>query len=91
MKTCEEYVLNELKETKEELERVKFVLAEYKTLTDLVVNGVKDFKIEDDKDYLIVYWQNNFITLELKNNLERIGDLVALIEKGQNILKEIKK
>ena len=95
MKTCEEYVLNELKETKEELEKVKNdkkvleeVLAEHKTLIDLVVNGVKDFKIKDDGTCLMVYWQDIFVTLERKDNLVKIRDLVALVERGQSILND---
>ena len=96
MKTCEEYVLNELKETKEELELVKndkkvleeehqVALAGYKMLIDLVVNATKDFKLEDDGTYIKVFWREDFITLERKDSLGVIKNLVALIEKGQSI------
>lgn len=96
MKTCEEYVLNELERTKKELalvqkakeeleEEHQLALTGYKMLIDLVVNATKDFKLEDDGTYIKVFWNGNFITLERKDNLEVIGDLVALIKKGQSI------
>lgn len=99
MKTCEEYVLNELKETKEELKQIRkdlsdlkeehqLTLIEYKMLIDLVINATKGFKLEENGDYIKVYWKENFITLERKDRLGVIKQLIALIKKGQSIAKK---
>ena len=98
MKTCEEYVLNELKQTKEELALCKKRIEEledtnnvmsigYKRMIDLVVNGTKEFSLEDDGTYIKVYFNSSFIALERKDELGVLEPLIDLIEKGQCIVR----
>lgn len=97
MKTCEEYVLNELERTKKELalvqkakeeleEEHQLALTGYKMLIDLVVKGTENFRLEDDGTFVKVYFDNSFITLENKKDLGKLEGLVNLILKGQSIV-----
>ena len=98
MKTCEEYVLNELANIKKELAELKqkhaeleyehnVALVEYKKLIDLVVKGTENFRLEDDGTYIRVYFDKNFVTLERKEDLKSIESLVNLVLHGQAIVR----
>ena len=98
MKTCEEYVLNELERTKKELalvqkakeeleEEHQLALTGYKMLIDLVVKGTENFRLEDDGTFVKVYFDNSFITLENKKDLGKLEGLVNLILKVQSIVR----
>lgn len=96
---CEQYVVDELKQTKQELNATKHELElvrdELETLkrvhnhlVDCVKKGVKDFEIKTDR-YINIYYKGSFIALDSNNGdmSDDFANLLALIMTGKNEVK----
>lgn len=95
---CEQYVVDELKQTKQELnatrnelELVKDELEVLKRvhnhLVDCVKKGVKDFEVKTDH-YINIYFKGLFIALDSNNGnmSDDFANLLELIMTGKNIV-----
>ena len=88
---CEQYVLEELKQAKKELEMVKSQLASAdrvcQNLVNLIVKGTKGFRVIKDEspDYDYLYFQDDFITniwKDYSTENEELRALLRLIDAG---------
>lgn len=95
---CEQYVVDELKQTKQELNATKHELELVKDeletlkrvhnhLVDCVKKGVKDFEIKTDR-YVNIYFKDSFIALDSNDGSmsDDFANLLELIMTGKNIV-----
>ena len=89
---CEQYVLEELKQAKQDLERLRKQLdtadKAYKNLVNIVVKGTMGLRIVKDEsiDYDYLYFQDDFITTLFKDHnkeSEIVRAFITLINTGK--------